>query len=80
MLWRLWMWIVEIERVLRVRYFGLGPLYLYPYYWLKHHLLALMVVSMCPLVAMAVKGKDSSNSIKGNNSNNKGNSNSNKGC
>ena len=48
------MWIVEIERVLRVRYLGLGPVYLYPYRWLKHHLLALMVVSMCPLVAMPV--------------------------
>ena len=53
-LWRWWIWIVEMERVLRVRCLELGPVYLYPYHWLNHHLLALMVVSMCPLVAMAL--------------------------
>ena len=53
-LWRWWVWSVEIEGVLRVRYLGLGPVYLYPYRWLKHHLLALMFVLMCPLVATAL--------------------------
>ena len=53
-LWRLWMWIVEIERALRVRCLESRLLYLYPCHRLNHHLLALMVVSMCLLVAMAL--------------------------
>ena len=53
-LWRWWVWSVEIEGVLRVKCLELGSVYLYPYHWLKHHLLALLVVSVCPLVAIAL--------------------------
>ena len=54
-LWRLWVWVVEMKRALRVRCLGLGPVYLYPYRWLKHHLLALKFVWMCPVVATAIE-------------------------
>ena len=48
-LWRFWVEMVEMERMLRVRCLVLGYVYLYPYRWLKHHLLALSVVSVCLL-------------------------------
>ena len=54
-LWRLWVWVVEMKRALRVRCLGLGPVYLYPYHWLKHHLLALKLVWMCLVVATAIE-------------------------